>query len=64
MSALTSGVKRKTVLLGGKTLEAVDKFRYLGAMFIANSQGIEEISSITNLALPAISHLVFGRAVN
>ncbi len=38
MSALIPGEQRQTVLLQGEPLEDVDKFKYLGSMFVANGQ--------------------------
>ncbi len=38
-------------------MEDVDKFKYLGSMFVANSQGTEEIKSRINLARSAFSRL-------
>ncbi len=42
MSALIPGEQRQAVLLDGEPYEDVDKFKYLGLMFVANCQGIEE----------------------
>ncbi len=50
MSALIPGEQRQSVLLHGEPMEDVDKFKYLGSMFIANGQGTEEIRSRINLA--------------
>ncbi len=36
MSALIPGEQRQAVLLDGEPLEDVDKFNYLGSMFVAN----------------------------
>ncbi len=55
MSALIPGEQRQFVLLGGKPLEDVDKFKYLGSMLITNGQGTEEIRSRINLARSAFS---------
>ncbi len=41
MSALIPGGQRKVVLLGSEPLEDVDKFEYLGSMFIEDGQGTE-----------------------
>ncbi len=49
-----------TVLLDGEPLEDVDKFKYLGSMFVANGQGTEEIRSRINLARSAFSRLQSG----
>ncbi len=38
-------------------MEDVDKFKYLGSMFVANGQGTEEIRSRINLACSAYSRL-------
>ncbi len=45
MSALMPGEQRQAVLLDGEPLEDVDRFKYLGSMFVANGQGTEEIRS-------------------
>ncbi len=49
MSGLIRGKQRLAVLLHGEPLEDVDKFKYLGSMFVANGQGTEEIRSRINL---------------
>ncbi len=36
MSARIPGEQRQAVLLGGEPLEDVDKFKYLGSIFVAN----------------------------
>ncbi len=54
MSALIHG---EQCLLDGEPLEDVDKFKYLGSMFVANGQGTEEIRSRINLARSAFSRL-------
>ncbi len=59
MSALIPGEQRQAVLLDGEPLEDVDKFKYLGSMFIANGQGTEDIRSRINLARSAFSRLQF-----
>ncbi len=41
MSALIPGEQRQAVLLDGESLKDVDKFTYLGSMFVANGQGTE-----------------------
>ncbi len=38
MSALILGEQRQAILLDGEPLEDVDKFKYLGLMFITNDQ--------------------------
>ncbi len=35
----------RDILLDGESLEDVDKFKYLGSLFVANGQGTEEIRS-------------------
>ncbi len=57
MSALIPGEQHQAALLDGEPLEDVDKFKYLGAMFVANGQGTEEIRSGINLARSAFSRL-------
>ncbi len=57
MSALIPGEQRQAALLDGEPLEYVDKFKYLGSMFVANGQGTEEIRSRINLARSAFSCL-------
>ncbi len=57
MSALIPGEQRQAVLLVGEPLENVDKFKYLGSMFVANGQGTEEIRNRINLARSAFSRL-------
>ncbi len=57
MSTLIPGEQRKAVLLNGEPLEDVDKFRYLGFMFVSNSQGTERFRSRSNLACSAFSRL-------
>ncbi len=57
MSALIPGEQRQAVLLDREPLEDVDKFKYLGSMFVANGQGTEEIRSRINLARSAFSCL-------
>ncbi len=65
MSALIPGEQRQAVLLDGEPLEDVDKFKYLGSMFVANGQGTEEIRSRINLVVPhsLACNPVFGRGV-
>ncbi len=55
MSTLIPGEQRQAVLLNGEPLEDVDKFKYLGSMFVSNSQGPETFRSRNSLALSAIS---------
>ncbi len=57
MPALIPGEQRQAVLLVGELLEDVDKFKYLGSLFIANGQGTEEIRSRINLARSAFFRL-------
>ncbi len=57
MSALVPDEQRQAVLLDGEPLEDVEKFKYLGSMFVANGQGTEEIRSRINLARSAFSSL-------
>ncbi len=53
MSALIPDEQCQAVLLDGEPLEDVEKFKYLGSMFVANGQGTEEIRSRINLARSA-----------
>ncbi len=57
MSELIPGEQRQAVLLDGEPLEDVNKFMYLGSMFVANGQGTEEIRSRFNLARSEFSRL-------
>ncbi len=57
MSALIPGEQHQAVLIDGEPLEDVDKFKYLGSMFVAKGQGTEEIRSRINLARSAFSRL-------
>ncbi len=57
MSAFIPGEQRQAFLLDGEPLEDVDKFKYLGSMFVANGQDTEEIRSRINLARSAFSRL-------
>ncbi len=41
MSALIPGEQRQAVLLDGEPLEDVERFKYLGSMFVANGQGAD-----------------------
>ncbi len=49
MSALIPGEQRPALLLNGEPLEDVDKFKYRSSIFIANSQGTEEVRSKINI---------------
>ncbi len=51
------GEQRQAVLLDGEPLEDVEKFKYLGSMFVANGQGTGEIKSRINFARSAFSRL-------
>ncbi len=57
VSALVPDEQRQAVLLDDEPLEDVEKLKYLGSMFVANSQGTEEIRSRINLACSAFSRL-------
>ncbi len=57
VSTLVPGEQGQAVLLDGEQLEGVEKFKYLGSIFMANGQGTEEIRSRINLARSAFSHL-------
>ncbi len=50
MSAFIPDEQRQAVRLHGEPLKDVEKFKYLGSMFVANGQGTEEIRSRINLA--------------
>ncbi len=50
MSAPIPSEQRQAVLLDGEPLKDVDKFTYLGSMFVANGQGTEEVRSRIILA--------------
>ncbi len=39
-SALIPGQQRQAILLAGESLVDVDRFKYLGSMFVANGQSI------------------------
>ncbi len=56
MAALIPGEQHQAVLLDGEPLVDVDKFKYLGSMFVANDQGTEEIRFC--ILSPAILSLV------
>ncbi len=57
MSALIPDEQHQSTLLDGEPLDDVDKFKYLGSMFVANHQGTEEIRRGINLVLSAFSRL-------
>ncbi len=59
LSALIPGEQRQAVLLDGEPMEDVDKFKYLGSIFVANGQGTEEVRSRINLARSTFSRLQF-----
>ncbi len=62
-----SSVQRKpfsaneAVLLGGAPLASVDKFKYLGSMFIANGQGTEEIINLARSAFSRLQSCLWSR---
>ncbi len=58
MSPLIPGEQRQSFLLDGEPLEDVEKFNYLGSMFVANGHGTEELINRINLARSAIPSLV------
>ncbi len=55
MSVHILGEKRQAVLLDGESLKDFGKFKYLGAMFVAN--GTEEFISRIDLAISAFPRL-------
>ncbi len=57
MSPLIPGEQRQAVLPDCEPLEDVDKFKFLGSIFVANRQGTEGIRSRINLARSAFSRL-------
>ncbi len=57
MSALIPGEQRQAVVFDGESSEDVEKFKFLGSMFVANGQGTEEIRSRINLVRSAFSRL-------
>ncbi len=57
MPALIPCEQRQAVLRDGEPLEDVERFKYLGSMFVANGQGTEEIRIRINLARSAFSRL-------
>ncbi len=62
MSALNPNEQRRAILLDGEPLEDVDKFKYLGPMFIANCQSTEAIRSRVNLVRSTFAkNPAFGR---
>ncbi len=50
MPTLIPGEQRQTILLDGEPLRDVDKFKYVGSMFIANDQDTQGLRSRINLA--------------
>ncbi len=60
MPVLIPGEQRQAVLLDGEPLEDVEKFKYLGSMFVANGQGTKEIRNRSKLRSlsPAILSMV------
>ncbi len=44
MSTLIPGEQRRAVLIDGEPVKDVDKFMYLGSMFVANGQITEEVT--------------------
>ncbi len=57
MSARIPGEQHQAVLLDGEPLEDVDKFKYLGSVFVTSGQGTEEVRSRINLPRSAFSRL-------
>ncbi len=57
MSPLIPDEQRQTVLIDCEPLEDVDRFKYLGSIFVAKGQGTEEIRSRINLGHSAFSDL-------
>ncbi len=57
ISSLIFNKQRQAILLDGQPLEGVDKFKYLGSMFLANGHGTKEIRSRINIAFSAFSRL-------
>ncbi len=57
ISALIHGEQRQAVLLEGKALQDVNKFKYLGLMIVPNCQGTEEIRSRISFARSAFFRL-------
>ncbi len=57
MSALIPVEQHQAVLLDGEPLEDVEKFKYLGSMFVANGQSTEEIRSRIKPARSAFSRM-------
>ncbi len=43
MNSLILGEQWRVAMLDGEPLEDVDKFKYLGSMFMENGQGTEDI---------------------
>ncbi len=65
MSALIPGEQRQAVLLDGEPLEDVDKFKYLGSMFMANGLATRRYEAGLILLVPhsLACNPVFGRSV-
>ncbi len=57
MSALILGEQRQTAMFIVESLVDVDKFNYLGSMFVVNGQGPTEIRSSSNLTHSAFPRL-------
>ncbi len=57
MSALIPCEHCQAVMLDDEPLEDVDKFKYVGSMFVASSQDTEKIRTNINLARSAFSRL-------
>ncbi len=57
MSAFIPDEQRQATLLDGEPLQDVDEFKYLSSMFVAYSQGTDEIRSMINLERPTFSRL-------
>ncbi len=55
--ALIPGGEHQAVLLEGESLEEVDRFKYLGPMFIANDQATKVIWTKILIASSALSNL-------
>ncbi len=58
MSALISGEQRHAVLLDSEPLEDVEKFKYLGSMFVANGHQKQDKSCPFHVLWTAIMSLV------
>ncbi len=57
MSALIPGMHSQAILIDGELLTDMDKFMYLGSMFVANGLDTEEIRSRMHFACSAFSGL-------